>query len=77
MVYELKFWFLISGPEGVEDLKRHEFFANINWDDLKDRRVDPPFKPTIVPDETFHFDSTFTSKTPKGKHTAHSHLNTN
>jgi len=53
------------GPEGVEDLKRHEFFANINWDDLKDRRVDPPFKPTIVPDETFHFDSTFTSKTPK------------
>jgi len=53
------------GSEGVEDLKRHEFFATINWDDLKDRKVDPPFKPTIVPDETFHFDATFTSKTPK------------
>ena len=51
----------------MEDLKRHEFFATINWDDLKDRKVDPPFKPTIVPDETFHFDATFTSKTPKGK----------
>lgn len=53
------------GPDGVEDLKRHEFFSNINWDDLKERKVDPPFKPTIVPDETFHFDATFTSKTPK------------
>jgi len=53
------------GPDGVEDLKRHEFFATISWKDLGEKKVDPPFKPTIVPDEAFHFDSTFTSKTPK------------
>jgi len=54
-----------SGPDQVEDIKQHPFFATINWDDLIQKKVDPPFKPTIVPDETFHFDSTFTSKTPK------------
>ena len=56
----------ILGPDQVEDIKQHPFFATINWDDLIQKKVDPPFKPTIVPDETFHFDSTFTSKTPKG-----------
>ena len=59
---------LILGPDQVEDIKQHPFFATINWDDLIQKKVDPPFKPTIVPDETFHFDSTFTSKTPKGNY---------
>ena len=58
--------YCILGPDQVEDIKQHPFFATINWDDLVQKKVDPPFKPTIVPDETFHFDSTFTSKTPKG-----------
>ena len=55
------------GPDQVEDIKQHPFFAPIIWDDLLQKKADPPFKPTIVPDETFHFDSSFTSKTPKGK----------
>ena len=55
-----------TGDGQVEELKRHNFFATINWEDLCQRKVEPPSKPTIVPDETFHFDSTFTSKTPKG-----------
>ena len=57
----------ILGPDQVEDIKQHPFFAPINWEELLQRKADPPFKPTIVPDETFHFDSSFTSKTPKGK----------
>jgi hypothetical protein len=56
----------ILGPDQVEDIKQHPFFAPINWEELLQRKADPPFKPTIVPDETFHFDSSFTSKTPKG-----------
>ena len=59
---------LLLGPDQVEDIKQHPFFSTINWDDLIQKKVDPPFKPTIVPDETFHFDSTFTSKTPKGNY---------
>ena len=58
--------FLFIGPEQVEEIKQHPFFAPINWQNLIEKKVDPPFRPTIVPDETFHFDSSFTSKTPKG-----------
>ncbi len=51
----------------MEDLFKHAFFATIDWDKLRQKMIDPPFKPTVVSDEAFYFDSTFTSKTPKGK----------
>lgn len=28
--------------------QRHPFFRHINWDDLLARRVDPPFRPSLV-----------------------------
>ena len=56
-----------AGPDGIEDLFGHCFFSTIDWDKLKAKKQDPPFKPTVVSDEAFHFDSSFTSKTPKGK----------
>lgn len=57
---------LCSGPNGIDDLFQHSFFATIEWDKLKQKLQDPPFKPTVVADEAFYFDSSFTSKTPKG-----------
>jgi hypothetical protein len=59
-----------SGTNGIDDLLQHNFFATINWEELKQKKQDPPFKPTIVSDEAFYFDSTFTSKTPKGNQEA-------
>ena len=56
-----------AGPDGIESVKRHPFFASISWEALLAKRVAPPFKPTVVSDEAFHFDTAFTSKTPKGK----------
>jgi len=56
---------LCSGPNGIEDVFNHSFFSTINWKDLRQKKQDPPFKPTVVSDEAFYFDSTFTSKTPK------------
>uniref|UniRef100_A0A2K5U1F5 non-specific serine/threonine protein kinase n=1 Tax=Macaca fascicularis TaxID=9541 RepID=A0A2K5U1F5_MACFA len=54
------------GSEGVEEIKRHLFFANIDWDKLYKREVQPPFKPASgKPDDTFCFDPEFTAKTPK------------
>ena len=44
------------------DIKRHHFFHSIDWDMLLDKKISPPFKPTIVPDLTFNFESTFTNK---------------
>lgn len=28
--------------------QRHPFFRHINWDDLLARRIDPPFRPSLV-----------------------------
>ena len=43
----------------------HAFFRNINWDDVRDKKVPPPFLPSIKsPTDTSNFDSEFTSVTP-------------
>lgn len=42
-------WFLGSINFSVSSLsQRHPFFRHINWDDLIARRVDPPFRPSLV-----------------------------
>ncbi|XP_076003078.1 ribosomal protein S6 kinase alpha-2 [Genypterus blacodes] len=54
-----------AGPEGVEEIKRHRFFSSIDWNRLYRKEMRPPFKPTVGrPEDTFHFDPEFTSRTP-------------
>ncbi|KAK7140640.1 hypothetical protein R3I94_013048 [Phoxinus phoxinus] len=54
-----------AGPDGVEEIKRHIFFATIDWNKLYRREIKPPFKPAVGrPEDTFHFDPEFTSRTP-------------
>ncbi|XP_012695927.1 ribosomal protein S6 kinase alpha-2 [Clupea harengus] len=54
-----------AGPDGVEEIKRHTFFATIDWNKLYRREIKPPFKPAVGrPEDTFHFDPEFTSRTP-------------
>ncbi|KAM7406244.1 hypothetical protein PAMP_000632 [Pampus punctatissimus] len=54
-----------AGPEGVEEIKRHRFFGSIDWTKLYRKEMRPPFKPTVGrPEDTFHFDPEFTSRTP-------------
>ena len=56
-----------AGPTGVEELKKHTFFATVNWDQLVQKKVVPPFKPVARRvDDAFYFDTQFTSKTPRG-----------
>uniref|UniRef100_A0A670JZN2 non-specific serine/threonine protein kinase n=1 Tax=Podarcis muralis TaxID=64176 RepID=A0A670JZN2_PODMU len=58
--------FLRSGPDGVEEIKRHPFFSTIDWNKLYRREILPPFKPASGrPEDTFCFDPEFTAKTPK------------
>ncbi|XP_030624528.1 ribosomal protein S6 kinase alpha-3 isoform X3 [Chanos chanos] len=55
-----------AGPDGVEEIKRHQFYATIDWNKLFRREIQPPFKPAAGrPDDTFYFDPEFTAKTPK------------
>uniref|UniRef100_A0A673IDA3 non-specific serine/threonine protein kinase n=1 Tax=Sinocyclocheilus rhinocerous TaxID=307959 RepID=A0A673IDA3_9TELE len=54
-----------AGLDGVEEIKRHIFFATIDWNKLYRREIKPPFKPAVGrPEDTFHFDPEFTSRTP-------------
>ena len=39
-----------AGDGGVEKLKQHPYFKSINWDDLKELKVTPPFIPEIRDD---------------------------
>jgi ribosomal protein S6 kinase alpha-1/2/3/6 len=54
-----------SGPNGIADIKRHEFFATIDWEALVEKRVRPPFVPSVArADDTFYFDSDYTNRDP-------------
>lgn len=33
------------GKNGVDEIKKHPWFININWEDLEAKRVSPPFVP--------------------------------
>ena len=37
-----------SGPGDSEEIKAHQFFKNINWDDVFQRKLKPP-KPYVKP----------------------------
>ncbi|NXA37701.1 KS6A2 kinase, partial [Eudromia elegans] len=54
-----------AGFDGVEEIKRHSFFVTIDWNKLYRKEIKPPFKPAVGrPEDTFHFDPEFTSRTP-------------
>jgi hypothetical protein len=37
-----------SGKEDAEEIKRQPFFKDINFDDVLNKRIPPPYFPTIV-----------------------------
>ncbi|SNX86869.1 probable protein kinase C [Melanopsichium pennsylvanicum] len=54
-----------SGPTDAEEIKAHPFFRDVNWDDMFNKRVAPPFCPTLKnPSDTSWFDTEFTSEKP-------------
>lgn len=54
-----------AAPNGIEDIKNHEFFATIDWPNLVEKKVRPPFIPAVSRDDAFYFDVEYTSKSPK------------
>ena len=54
------------GEEDATEIKRHPFFAKIDWDQLHKKQIEPPFKPVVKgPDDTSNIDKMFTNETPK------------
>eukprot|EP00475_Leptophrys_vorax_P027207 TRINITY_DN38792_c0_g1_i1.p1 TRINITY_DN38792_c0_g1~~TRINITY_DN38792_c0_g1_i1.p1 ORF type:complete len:421 (-),score=111.80 TRINITY_DN38792_c0_g1_i1:112-1374(-) len=36
-----------AGEDDVRDVKAHPFFASVDWDDVVNKRIDPPFSPVL------------------------------
>jgi len=54
-----------SGKEDAEELKRQPFFKDVNFDDVLNKRIPPPYFPTINGSaDTSNFDKEFTSEQP-------------
>ena len=43
-------------------MQAHTFFSSIDWEQLVKKSVSPPFQPTVVADDAFHFDTEYTSR---------------
>ena len=55
-----------GGPTDAEEVKGHVFFESINWPDLYDRKVAPPFVPVVKSEVSVeYFDKEFTDEAPE------------
>lgn len=60
--------FLTQDPEDrltdPDEIKKHPYFATIDWEKLKDRDMTPPYIPPVKSDnDVSQFDETFTTQT--------------
>lgn len=54
------------GAQGVDDIKNHVYFADISWDDIRNRRLHPPYLPPVQDELDFtNFDPDFLAMTPQ------------
>ncbi|XP_046981680.1 RAC serine/threonine-protein kinase [Schistocerca americana] len=52
-----------GGPEDAKEIMAHPFFRSINWNDLVQKKIKPPFKPQVTSDtDTRYFESEFTGE---------------
>jgi len=54
------------GEGGLSDVQRHRYWEDLNWSDLLELKVDPPYKPTIRSImDTSNFSTEFTEEIPE------------
>ena len=52
-----------SGVDGGEKIKNHKYFRGVNWDDVWNKKIQPPFKPNLKDEQDLkYFDSSFTDE---------------
>lgn len=53
------------GVNGAEEIKKHPFFEKIDWTKLSQKKIQPPFKPSVSsPVDVSNFDTVFTAEAP-------------
>jgi serine/threonine protein kinase len=59
-----------SGINGLNDIKFHPFFKNLDWDAIYKKKIKPPFIPKISNEfDTKYIDTEFTNCTPTDSYT--------
>lgn len=54
-----------SGPGDAADVKAHPYFRGVNWEDIMQKRIPPPFVPKIKHQkDVSNFDKEFTRELP-------------
>jgi serine/threonine protein kinase len=52
----------LGAEDGAEELKRHPFFSDVDWEALSEKSITPPFEPTLTSEiDTSNFDPEFTN----------------
>jgi serine/threonine protein kinase len=52
-----------NGPNDAQDIKKHEFFSDINWDQILKKEIKVPFKPLVKGEtDVSNFDPAFTQQ---------------
>jgi serine/threonine protein kinase len=55
-----------SGPRDAEEIMEHPYFGNINFDNILDLKVPPPYIPEVKTEEDVSFfDKDFTTEVPR------------
>uniref|UniRef100_A0A673CKQ0 non-specific serine/threonine protein kinase n=1 Tax=Sphaeramia orbicularis TaxID=375764 RepID=A0A673CKQ0_9TELE len=53
-----------GGPDDAKEIMQHKFFAGIEWQDVYEKKLVPPFKPQVTSEtDTRYFDEEFTAQT--------------
>lgn len=54
----------LGTKEGLDEIMKHPFFSNLDFDKLVAKEIEPPFKPKLSADllDVSNFDSQFTSE---------------
>uniref|UniRef100_A0A7S3NHD3 AGC-kinase C-terminal domain-containing protein n=1 Tax=Euplotes harpa TaxID=151035 RepID=A0A7S3NHD3_9SPIT len=54
------------GPDGAKNIKQHPFFSQIDWEQLYNKAIEPPFVPVVQNDEDIsQIDTLFTKELPQ------------
>ncbi|KAG8448757.1 hypothetical protein GDO86_015718 [Hymenochirus boettgeri] len=52
-----------GGPSDAQEVMGHRFFSPVNWQDVMERKLIPPFKPQVTSEtDTRYFDDEFTAQ---------------
>uniref|UniRef100_A0A8D3B773 non-specific serine/threonine protein kinase n=1 Tax=Scophthalmus maximus TaxID=52904 RepID=A0A8D3B773_SCOMX len=53
-----------GGPDDAKEIMRHSYFSGVDWQDVYDKKLVPPFKPQVTSEtDTRYFDEEFTAQT--------------